>query len=369
LEELPKEEAASLFAGDIREFDLPTDYPLSYAEIQEKQQTDRYLRRRRLEPDSPYNYTTFKFAGRDFKLVAKEDKIVLPKALQHKAVQYYHAILCHPGQTHTELTMAQHYTWVGMRNTVRQVCERCGSCQLHKAKKQHFGHLPPKKAEEGPWETLCIDLIGPYLIRGLNQQQRDPDLTLHCLTMIDPVTGWFEIAKIPAKRADVIMNVLEFVWLSRYPRPTTVVMDNGREFYAEVEQSLKNDYGITRRVITTQNPQANSILERAHKTLHDMLSTQHIGEGTDSRDRWDGILSAVGFAMKATVHSTMKATPMQLVFGRDAIHNVRFIADWQWITEQRQRVINQNNKRENAKHVPHEYHAGDRVSNDLTISK
>jgi RNase H-like domain found in reverse transcriptase len=29
VEELPKEEAASLFAGDIREFDLPTDYPLS----------------------------------------------------------------------------------------------------------------------------------------------------------------------------------------------------------------------------------------------------------------------------------------------------------------------------------------------------
>jgi hypothetical protein len=56
VEEFPKEEAASLFAGDIREFDLPTDYPLSYAEIQEKQQTDRYLHRRRLEPDSPYKY-------------------------------------------------------------------------------------------------------------------------------------------------------------------------------------------------------------------------------------------------------------------------------------------------------------------------
>jgi Integrase zinc binding domain len=184
-EELPKEQAASLFAGDIREFDLPTDYPLSYAEIQEKQGTDRYLRRRRLEPDSPYKYTTFKFAGCDFKLVTKEDKIVLPKALQHKAVQYYHAILCHPGQTRTELTMAQHYTWVGMRNTVQQVCERCSSCQLQKAKVQSFGHLPLKKAEEGPWETLCIDLIGPYLIKG-KTWKHDPGLTLHCLTMINP---------------------------------------------------------------------------------------------------------------------------------------------------------------------------------------
>jgi RNase H-like domain found in reverse transcriptase len=113
-EELSKEQVASLFTGDIREFDLPTDYPLSYAEIQEKQRTDRYLCLIRLEKDSPYKYTTFKFVGRDFNLVTKEDKIVLLKALQHKAVQYYHAILCHPGQTRTELTMAQHYTWVGM---------------------------------------------------------------------------------------------------------------------------------------------------------------------------------------------------------------------------------------------------------------
>jgi hypothetical protein len=217
-----------------------------------------------------------------------------------------------------------------------------------------------RSTEEGPWETLCIKLIGPYLIRGGTRKQ-DPNLTLHCLTMIDPFTGWFKIAEIPGKRADIIMNVLEFPWLSCYPRPTTVITDSGQEFYAEVEHSLKNDYGITRRVITTRNPQANSILERAHKTLHNMLSTGHIGEGMDSRDRWDGILSAVGFAMKATVHSTMKATPMQLVFGQDAIHSVGFIADWQWITEQRQRVINQNNKRENAKRVPHKYNAGDRV--------
>eukprot|EP00957_Ditylum_brightwellii_P101969 7772085-Ditylum_brightwellii.AAC.1 len=34
------------------------------------------------------------------------------------------------------------------------------------------------------------------------------------------------------------------------------------------------------------------------------------------------ILSAVRFVTRATVHTTMQATPMQLVFGRDAILNV-----------------------------------------------
>ena len=52
----------------------------------------------------------------------------------------------------------------------------------------------PKTPEYKFWYTLCIDLIGPYEIgQGKNKTQ------LHCLTMIDPATGWFEIAEIPNK--------------------------------------------------------------------------------------------------------------------------------------------------------------------------
>jgi hypothetical protein len=76
---------------------------------------------------------------------------------------------------------------------------------------------------------------------------------------------------------------------------------------------------------------------------------------------WKGILSAVGFAMRATIHTTMRATPMQLVYGRDAIHNVRFEADWQYIKEPRQKVIVQNNQRENATRKPYTYTVGEQV--------
>ena len=33
--------------------------------------------------------------------------------------------------------------------------------------------------------------------------------------MIDPVTGWFEMAEIKTKSADVIANVIEQTWLNR----------------------------------------------------------------------------------------------------------------------------------------------------------
>jgi len=53
--------------------------------------------------------------------------------------------------------------------------------------------------------------------------------------------------------------------------------------------------------------------------------------------------------------------PTQLVFHRDAMLNASFQADWQFIKERKQRLILQNNKRENAKRTPHTYKVGDVV--------
>jgi hypothetical protein len=41
--------------------------------------------------------------------------------------------------------------------------------------------------------------------------------------------------------------------------------------------------------------------------------------------------------------------------------NASFEANWQYIKERKQRLILQNNKRENAKRIPHTYNVGDIV--------
>ena len=67
------------------------------------------------------------------------------------------------------------------------------------------------------------------------------------------------------------------------------------------------------------------------------------------------------FALRATVHTTTRALPAQLVFGRDSIMNIQFQADWNAIKEFKQTRIRKDNQRENAKRIPHEYQAGDQV--------
>jgi len=219
--------------------------------------------------------------------------------------------------------------------------------------------LPAKEAEDTPWEKVCVDLIGPYKITNTKNNQ---NLTLWCLTMIDPATGWLEIKEIKSKDALNIANLVEQTWLTRYPWPMELTYDRGTEFMGEFALMVEQDYGILRKGTTVRNPQANSVLERVHQTLGNIIRTFEIHDSEMTTESpWDGILSAAMFALRATYHTTLQATPMQLVFGRDAMLNVKFQADWQLIKELKYKQININNQRENNKRIPHQYKIGDKV--------
>ena len=64
-------------------------------------------------------------------------------------------------------------------------------------------------------------------------------------------------------------------------------------------------------------------------------------------DLWNGILSSVGFAIRSTFHTTRQASPRQLVFGRDMIWNVKYIANWDKIKAQGRKQMITNNEKVN----------------------
>ena len=151
---------------------------------------------------------------------------------------------------------------------------------------------------------------------------------LQAVTMIDPATGWVEIRAVPSARADLVAQQVELGWLTWYPLPETIILDRGNEFLTEFKTMVEQDYGITINRITTRNPQANAILERVHQTIGNIIRTMKVQDMVlDDENPWDGVLSATMFALRATVHTTTRFTPTQLVFGRDAILNTRHEAE------------------------------------------
>ena len=348
------------FAGDIG-VELPT-FPLSYKRLAAEQARDEKLQSRIVDPKEKHLYSSknYRFSDKSYDLITRDDRIVIPRSMEQEITEWYHQNLLHPGKKRLELTLRQHFTFIGLGPMTKRVCKACMVCRRLKANHKKYGKLPPKEPELIPWHTLCIDLIGPY---PFGEEKKGTDVTLHCMTMIDPATGWFDIVEIPNKRADYIANLLEIHWLTRYPWPTEIRMDRGKEFAAEVSKTLRDEYGIERKLITTRNPQANAIIERIHQVVGDMLRTRDV-QGKHDLDEdfgWTGILSAVRRAINSLVHTTTRATPTQLVFGRDALLNVSFVADWQYIRERKQNLILQNNKRENKTRTDHTYQVGDQV--------
>ena len=125
---------------------------------------------------------------------------------------------------------------------------------------------------------------------------------------------------------------------------------------------MVQNYGITKKPTTHYNPQSNGIVERVHAVLNDILRTFELEERElDEDDPFTEFLSAAAFAIRSTYHTTLEATPAQLVFGRDMMLPISVQANWARIQDKRQTEMIRNNMRENKGRIDHTYKVGDKV--------
>ena len=83
-------------------------------------------------------------------------------------------------------------------------------------------------------------------------------------------------------------------------------------------------------------------------------------------DPFEEFLTAAAYAIRSAYHTTLGYSPAQLVFGRDMFMPVNCTVDWDKIKENKQKRIDKNNTRENAKQLNHSYSPGDLVTLERT---
>ena len=197
-----------------------------------------------------------------------------------------------------------------------------------------------KKAEVTPWKRVNVDLVGPYNITPKNSNK---SYEFRAMTMIDPVTCWFEMAPIITPNSETTQAVFDSYWLAQYPRPKEVGFDNGKEF-KWLFKELCSNFGLKEKPTTEYNPQANAILERMHQVVGNCIRTFEVTKEdilNKGAAAYEPIITATAYAIRSTYHTTLQATPPgQLVFGRDMILPIQFKADWALITQCKQAEIN-----------------------------
>ena len=360
-------------------------YPLTVDEIATAQKKDKSIQKDKLSYERKLVENTY--------VLCKDGRLVIPNKLQYRAVAWYHHYLQHPGHTRLEETLKQAMYWKDMRSSIRQFVKQCKSCQVNKRSKHSYGKLPPKLVIKIPWEALCVDLIGPYTIKGKDGSVID----FMCLTMIDPASSWFEIAELPVvditragtdrktkvkvgqadrnapeaisdtkeayfdKSSLMISNLVNKCWFSRYPRCKYVIYDNGSEFKLHFE-TLCDSYGLKRKPTSIKNPQANAILERVHQVVMSMIRTAELDMADSvAPNDVDVVLTNASWAIRSTYHTVLKASPGAAIFGRDMLFDIPFIADWRKIGDYRQRQTDLNTLRENEKRIDYDYKVGDKI--------
>ncbi len=287
-------------------------------------------------------------------------KIVIPHGLLLETVIWYHLTLHHPGMTRLYETITTFFYNPQLKSTIADVTKRCDTCQRNEQQHRGYGKLPPKVATFEPWSNVAVDLIGPWKVESNNIVTN-----FSALTIIDTDTNLAEACIILQKTSDYIANKFENTWIARYPCPLRCIHDNGGEFIGEPFQRMLRRHNIIDVPTTIKNPQSNAICERMHQTISDMLRTRLYQDRPRNQNELDlmieNALASSIYALRSTIHSTLKMTPGSLAFNYDMLLNVPLQAQVDTIVARRQMIINANNNRENRKRYEYQYHNNDQI--------
>jgi hypothetical protein len=134
------------------------------------------------------------------------------------------------------------------------------------------------------------------------------------------------------------------------------------------DQNFKLCYNIVTSEMCLQlqkKPQSNAVCARMHQTTGNALRTLLHGNPpqniVNAEQYVDKALSNAMHTMRAGVHTTLGSSPGNLVFNRDMLFNIPFIADWHAITQRREHLIHENLMRENQKRRGFDYSPQQRV--------
>ena len=97
---------------------------------------------------------------------------------------------------------------------------------------------------------------------------------------------------------------------------------------------IENEYGIKINPDPPGNPQENTIIERIHKLLVNLVSTYNLHETyVNDTDPWMEILATATFAVQSKYHRNKGNIPDQIIFVEDMILPLNCIVDCRYIRQ------------------------------------
>ena len=230
---------------------------------------------------------------------------LVPRKWYEYVMRLAHEQSAHMAADNTTKRAQQHFYFPNMFIIAQEVVRNCDACNLKKKEKHPQRHTLHSRQVGYPLELISIDFVGPFQLSARRNR--------YLLTIRDEFTKWPEAYAVADSTSETVVRILSERYFPTYGLPQRIVSDNGPHFSAHICADLARALKIQWSFTTPYNPQANPV-ERLHRDLNNAIRAFAIRNPRT----WDVHVPAILLMLRTTVHSTTKATPFRLMFGREA---------------------------------------------------
>ena len=210
----------------------------------------------------------------------------------------------HLGENKTWKAFNKKYYTPQGKQKCREVVRTCPECQLGKDYKAR--HVPKGEiSSPGPWETVSIDIVGPLPVDGRSNR--------FIVTIMDVYSRYLIAIPVRNHRASTVSRCLYESVVAYFGTPRSILSDQGTEFTSVVWESLTQMLGAKIKLTAPYYPQGNSVIERSHRTLNNMLRTMLLEK---KRREWSSLIPSIMLYMNSMVQERTGVSAGEILFGR-----------------------------------------------------
>ena len=238
---------------------------------------------------------------------SKTDLIMLPKSLVEPVLTDLHnsPTSGHLGLTKTYERVKSRFLWYGMKSDVERWVKMCDACESVRAPNRKPRAKMKQNCVGLPLERVGIDIMGPITTSESENK--------YVLVIVDYFTKWTMALPIKNQEAETIAQAFVTHFISNFGVPKLIHSDQGSNFESKVFREMCVILGAEKRRTTAFRPQSDGLVERANRTLQNMLAKFVSSHQKD----WDRFLPLLTFAYNTAVHHSTGFAPCQLMMGRN----------------------------------------------------
>lgn len=235
-------------------------------------------------------------------------KVCVPQEFREEIISKNHdsVTAAHGGIFRTLCRIRETYFWPKMDKEVTDYVNKCMVCKETKATNvNQNAPMGEYRDPKEPFRMLALDYMGPLPTSKKGNR--------FILVVIDVFSKFVFIKPLRQQSAKLTMDYLKNEVFLRYGVPEIIISDNGPQFRSEAFKAFLESFKVKPWLTAYYHPQANPT-EAANKTIVTAIRAYMSDEAP--HDTWDEKIAEITYALNSSTHSSTKAPPNVIVFGK-----------------------------------------------------